>query len=173
MKYLPIIAFLLVSCAKDIPKATIVPSLEVASQTVKHSQTISKDTEKVIQTQKKALTDQKERINKAIDLSDDKVKGLLEEVAVGNMFIEDTNTELYKLNTQQQESIIHLTRQIEMSQKVAIEKDEETNKLRTSLSKEKVVAAKAKVYRNWVFGIVGAIVLYFTVTSILRIYKPF
>lgn len=50
---------------------------------------------------------------------------------------------------------------------------EEIEKLKGALSKEKITSAKSSVYRNWILGAVGVLILGFGINAALKVYFPF
>lgn len=103
-----------------------------------------------------------------------------------NTLLEKRNGELVILNDSQKKLLEKLEKEINDLKTNAILKDNEVSELRKQsdqyskkvtdlekdLSKAKVSAAKAGVYRNWILGIVSAFVLWTIVKNVLMIYLP-
>jgi hypothetical protein len=51
-------------------------------------------------------------------------------------------------------------------------KNTEVESLKKSLEKEKIKSARATVYKNWVYGLVGGFLLWIVIKNILMIYFP-
>jgi hypothetical protein len=117
----------------------------------------------------------------------------LKKVETRNLFLETKNTELSSVKDEQDKLLKELkTNSSETLQKLLAKEDEAynlrtqndylgtlvTNKnsevtaLQKALEKEKVKAATAGVYRNWIIGIVSGFVLWTIVKNIIMIYSP-
>lgn len=184
-----LLPLMFVSCAHEIKRAVIVPSLEVVSHTVKRSELINNKTSSVINDQSKAITLQKLDIEQSIIQAEsikDKVASnsvitpveaktlvdLLQNVKSRNLFLEQHNIELKTLNNDQSINLQTLNGDLKEAIDKAILKEKETDELRQALEKEKRISASAKVYRNWIWCIVGGFILWTIIKNLLLIYFP-
>lgn len=103
----------------------------------------NEDSEKFIETQRKSLQEADENIQKVSDK---------------NIKLENNNETLRSQNKDLGERIIN--------------QDEKIRKANKDILKLEKEAASAKVYRNWIWGIAGAFVVYTIVKNILMYYFP-
>ena len=117
----------------------------------------------------------------------------LNKIQQRNLFLEKQNTELDTIR-KDQEAILKMTKEdASITYKKLMDKENEAKELRSqntflaknlenknkeveslkkNLQKEKVRAARASVYRNWIIGIVSAFVLWTIVKNVLMMYFP-
>ena len=110
-----------------------------------------------------------------------------------NLFLETQNTELSQILSEQ-EGILKMTKEdASITYRKLIDKEDEVTRLRdlnkliatnlvskdndiktlqNSLQKEKINSARAGVYRNWIYGLVGSFVAWLIIKNILMIYFP-
>ena len=143
---------------------------------------------KVERLQEKIISDQ---LIKEIEILD--IVTELKAIETRNLFLEKQNSELDAIRTEQ-EAILKMTKEdASITYKKLLDKENEANelrnqnsflsknlqlknseveKLKTELSKEKIKAAKASVYKNWIIGLVSAFVGWVIIKNILMIYFP-
>lgn len=111
----------------------------------------------------------------------------LNKVRDRNMFLEIEVDKINKINKNQNEILIKTKKDAQETLKKLIAKENEAKELRSQndyLSKNlkntnneilKLTKnlASAKVYKNWVIGLAIAFALYFIITVVIKIYKPF
>lgn len=154
-----------------------------------------KDQDVDLAEQKKAIVDTRLKVEELVQKLpvDSPLKKDAENLVTSLKKLEETNTTLEKrngelviLNKDQKKLLEQLEEEINNLKDTAKLKDNEVAQLRNQsaqyankvaglekdLSKSKVSAAKAGVYRNWIFGIVGAFVLWTIVKNILMVYLP-
>jgi hypothetical protein len=110
--------------------------------------------------------------NKNIQVKND---GLQKQLAEQRSVLERTKGDVsksYVKMIEKEREANELRTQAEFLHNLLKSKDTEKEKLKAELEKEKVKSAKASVYRNWIFGIVGAFVLWIVVKNVLMIYFP-
>jgi hypothetical protein len=117
----------------------------------------------------------------------------LRKIEARNLFLEKQNGELSSLQKEQAE-ILRMTKDdATITYRKLLDKEQEANDLRSQnsflgknllikngevqqlqkdLEKAKIDAAKAKVYKYWVWGLVGGFVLWTIIKNVLMIYMP-
>ena len=94
-----------------------------------------------------------------------------DQAAILKMTKEDASITYRKLIDKENEALELRTQNEFLSSNLA-SKNKEVESLKKDLSKEKVKSARANVYRNWIFGIVGGFVLWIIIKNVLMIYFP-
>jgi chromosome segregation ATPase len=127
----------------------------------------------------------------AVDVAD--IVAILERVKQRNVLLEQSNLKLDQINKNQGNILAEVKLALDNAEKLIIEKDNEATTLREQnnyyrsvmskqqdeiadlnkdLDKTNAKLAKASVYRNWVIGLVTAIILWFVIKKALMIYAP-
>lgn len=83
----------------------------------------------------------------------------------------DSNKSLQQLQAKENETS-QLREQTQYLNNIVKSRSEEVQKLKNDLTKTKVKAATAGVYRNWIIGIVSGFVLWTIIKNIIMIYSP-
>lgn len=161
---------------------------ELNDTVLKQKLTISETIAKAEKIREKALAEQ---LIKEIELIE--IITSLKTIEQRNLFLETQNSELETIR-KDQEAILKMTRDdASITYKKLIDKENEATQLREQnaflstnlnlknqevetlkkdLSKEKVKSARANVYRNWIFSLVGGFVLWIIIKNVLMVYFP-
>jgi hypothetical protein len=156
----------------------------VLRQKIKISETITK----VEKLREKVLAEQLIKEIEVVEIIND-----LRTIEQRNLFLETQNGELENIR-KDQAAILKMTKEdASITYRKLMDKENEANELRNqntflatnlttknqeaetlkkNLEKEKVKAAKASVYRNWIFGLVGGFVLWIIIKNVLMVYFP-
>jgi len=223
MKYIALLlscAFL-ASCSTVKPVVDVLPIPAKPESSLPIVKTVDKDVStlivqntqlsKKLETQKQNITEQKREIVEAIASAEKIKEKALAQVAITeieaidlidqlnkidsrNMFLEKENTELNKVNQEQEGTLrevkLNLTNaqsqiavveadsnaireRLQATDKVLSNKNVEMEKLKGELTKEKQKSATASVYRNWVLGLASILILWIVLKVVVTIYFPF
>jgi hypothetical protein len=117
----------------------------------------------------------------------------LKKVESRNLFLETQNNQLRILKDEQEQILKIIQNTLNATQQQVIYKEEEASQLREQnkyladslslknnesdkfkklLQKEKEISASAKVYKNWVIGLISGFILWTIIKNILMIYLP-
>jgi len=174
---------------------TIINNVKIGDKLGENKQTVSDQKLSIIE----ALTQAekiKEKALAKVAISELEVLDLISElkkVEARNLFLEKQNDELSKLSKDQEKILKIIKDTLDKTEKLAYNKEEEaytlreqnvylsknltdksqeSESLKKQLTKEKEVSASAKVYKNWVIGLVSAFIAWLVIKNILMIYFP-
>jgi hypothetical protein len=150
--------------------------------------TITETIAKVERLKDKVLAEEAIKEIEVIDIISD-----LKIIESRNLFLEKQNNELEDIR-KEQEAILRMTKEdASITYRKLMDKENEASELRSQntflannltlknkevetlkqkLEKEKIKSARASVYRNWIFGLLGAFTLWIIIKNVLMVYFP-